>query len=280
MRDLWRMALWGMGACAAIVLVVAAASTQTGRDRVRLAASHLRDSVRPPEARPVRPFDAREGRRLAETVRTLTADRDRLMARIATLEQGLDNITGSIARVEKVAKAARQPQPEPFAGAAARAAPMPGALPQDVTSSVDLGGIPVVPNAASKPTAPPPTQPLAAPSVPETRPSPTQAATESRSPPANEAIKTEFGLDIGGSGSVEGLRALWTAARQRHAAQLAGLMPVMHLRERPRPAVPELRLVAGPIANAAAAARLCAAIADAGGVCQPAVYDGQRLAVR
>ena len=55
----------------------------------------------PSGAKPVRPLDAREGRRLAETVRELTADRETLVARIATLEQGLGGVTGSIARVRK-----------------------------------------------------------------------------------------------------------------------------------------------------------------------------------
>jgi hypothetical protein len=42
----------------------------------------------------------------------------------------------------------------------------------------------------------------------------------------------------------------------------------------------ELRLVVGPLANAATAARLCAALANAGTTCQPTVFDGQRLAIR
>ena len=42
----------------------------------------------------------------------------------------------------------------------------------------------------------------------------------------------------------------------------------------------ELRLVAGPVANAAAAARLCAALSSAGQTCQPAIFDGQRLALQ
>lgn len=97
---------------------------------------------------------------------------------------------------------------------------------------------------------------------------------------ASAADKAEFGLDLGGALTLEGLRKLWANAQRRHGAQLDGLRPIVHLRERPRPNPPDLRLVAGPIANAAAAARLCSALAAAGALCQPAAFDGQRLAVR
>ncbi len=42
----------------------------------------------------------------------------------------------------------------------------------------------------------------------------------------------------------------------------------------------ELRLVVGPITNAGTAAKLCAALANAGLSCQPTTFDGQRLALR
>jgi hypothetical protein len=92
--------------------------------------------------------------------------------------------------------------------------------------------------------------------------------------------KTEFGVDLGSAKSVESLRTAWTAALRRHAKVLEGLRPVVQMRERPRPAGTEFRLVAGPIANAASAARICATLTAAGAVCAPAVFDGQRLAVR
>ena len=61
---------------------------------------------------------------------------------------------------------------------------------------------------------------------------------------------------------------------------LEGLRPLIALREGQKGGSPELRLVAGPLANASVAARLCAALAAAGQACQPAVFDGQRLALQ
>jgi hypothetical protein len=77
---------------------------------------------------------------------------------------------------------------------------------------------------------------------------------------------------------VEGLRNLWTAIKGTQAPLLEGLRPVVAVRDGAKPGV-ELRLVAGPLANAGVAAKLCAALTDAGLTCAPAVFDGQRLAL-
>jgi hypothetical protein len=42
----------------------------------------------------------------------------------------------------------------------------------------------------------------------------------------------------------------------------------------------DLRLIAGPLANAGDAARACASLQAKGVNCQTAVFDGQRLALR
>ncbi len=51
-------------------------------------------------------------------------------------------------------------------------------------------------------------------------------------------------------------------------------------RERGRSVAVELRLIAGPLPNAATAARLCATMTAAGAICAPTMFDGQRLAGR
>jgi hypothetical protein len=94
------------------------------------------------------------------------------------------------------------------------------------------------------------------------------------------ATKTEFGVDLGTNATIEGLRALWARLKANQPGLLEGLRPVMALREGQRGGAPELRLIAGPLANASVAARLCAALGAAGQACQPAVFDGQRLALQ
>ena len=57
------------------------------------------------------------------------------------------------------------------------------------------------------------------------------------------------------------------------------MRPIIAIREG-RAGQVDLRLVVGPIGNAAAAAKLCASLAAAGLSCQPTLFDGQRLALR
>jgi hypothetical protein len=246
LRDLFRLAVWGLSAAGALFVALYAATTETGRDRLFLAVAEIHEVLMPTGVKPIRPLDAREGRRLAETVRSLAADRDRLVARVATLEQNLDSITGSIAQVEKAARAtppaaASPPSPSaPPVVSAAPATPARSAPDEDVTSSLTL----------------PPQQPAAGPA------------------------KQEFGLDLGSATTVEALRTAWTAALRRHGPLLEGLRPVVQMRERPRPSGMEFRLIAGPVPSAAAAARLCISMTAAGAICAPSVFEGQRLAVR
>ena len=42
----------------------------------------------------------------------------------------------------------------------------------------------------------------------------------------------------------------------------------------------QLRLVAGPLSDAAAAAKICAALIESERSCETSVFDGQRLAIK
>jgi hypothetical protein len=90
--------------------------------------------------------------------------------------------------------------------------------------------------------------------------------------------RTEFGVDVGGANSVPGLRALWQGLlKSRANAPLTELQPIIVIREGTGGKGMQLRLIAGPLADAAAAAKICAAMTENGRHCQTAVYDGQRL---
>jgi hypothetical protein len=247
--DLGRTALWAFCAIFALMIAAYAGTTEVGRERAKVAFAEIHGIFSPSGVTaskpPPQPFDAREGRQLAESVRALSTDRERLLGRIAALERNLENVTGSIARVEKAAQAAQQP-PAPAVAAVPTPRLPPAAPSEDVTSSVS-------PPAILTP-------------APMPIPSPTPG-------------RAEYGLDLGGAANVEGLRTLWAATLRRYSTLLEGLRPVVQMRER-RPGGMDLHLVVGPIPNAATAARLCATITAAGGLCQPSSYDGQRLALR
>lgn len=97
-------------------------------------------------------------------------------------------------------------------------------------------------------------------------------------PAAVPVPRTEFGVDLGGANSVEGLRALWRGLSKNK--EIAELRPVMIVRERSGGIGMQLRLIAGPLNDAAAAARLCATLNESKRACETSVFDGQRLALK
>jgi hypothetical protein len=89
--------------------------------------------------------------------------------------------------------------------------------------------------------------------------------------------RTEFAVDLGTANSVNGLRALWRSVRSN--ANLAELYPIIMIKEGNTGLGMQLRLAAGPLRDAAAAAKICAALAAGERTCETTVYDGQRLAM-
>jgi hypothetical protein len=245
MRDLWRVALWGVTAAGTVLLALFVGASDRGHDRLMAAAVHLR--LVPQQAvAPVaqRPEESAETKQLAETVKSLAVDRDRLLARLNTLERSLD-VTSAVPRMPEAPPASLQQV----------------GMPEPVTVQTVM----------------PRPSPQAQISAPQTQAAVTPEPAATTTTPATPA-RAEFGIDLGSATTVEGLRVLWTNARSKYGGLLEGLRPVMTVRDHARPGGVELRLIAGPVANAAAGARLCNAMI--GAVCQPAVYEGQRLALR
>jgi hypothetical protein len=92
--------------------------------------------------------------------------------------------------------------------------------------------------------------------------------------------RTEFGVDVGGANSVAGLRALWRGLlKSRANAPLAALRPIIVIKEGTGGLGIKLRLVAGPLRDAAAAAKICAVLTENRRSCDTAIFDGQRLSL-
>jgi hypothetical protein len=268
MQGLWRMALWGATAASALLVAVLSTRSEVGSQRVAIILSSLRVNslLRPGQATTqiaARAFDAQaETRRLSDAVRGLAADSDKLKSRLAAVEHNMDDITGSITRQIEAAKAATAaPAPWPAA-----AAPLP-ATPAVIASVVT-------------PVVPPPTD-LAAPLrqnplLPAAKQGPANAAASAGRP----TERIEYGVDIGSAFSIQTLRARWLSIRSAHPQLFEGLAPTVTLREVPRSNRAELRLVVGPLANAEAAAQLCASLAYFRLFCQPTMFDRRHLALQ
>ena len=105
-------------------------------------------------------------------------------------------------------------------------------------------------------------------------------AASSAAAPELVASRTEFGVDIGGANSIPGLRALWRGLlKSRSNGALAKLRPIIVIKENNNGLGMQLRLVAGPINDAAAAAKICASLSVSDRGCSTAVFEGQRLAL-
>jgi hypothetical protein len=314
-RALWRLASWGVGAVCAVTIGVLANQSYTHTRRDRTMAVDLAQQSE--QIQTVAKENRNELKRLSAAVDTLNADRDRLYARTTTLEQGLESVTGSIARQTATPAAALTP-PVPPAAAASEQRPLPqrtakaseAAHPPPTAQPAPLGAANPAASAMATPTASSTT--ATAPATPDspittteadttasipTQPTPqTQAESKSEiamlaaeapalttpeptAPAVEVAVpRTEFGVDLGAANTINGLRTLWRRVTASHQAMLADLRPVIALRER-KGAATQLRLIAGPLDAAAAAAKICVAMAASHHACETAVFDGQRLAV-
>ncbi len=265
MQRLWRQAVWGCIAAAAVLLAVLAAFTDIGSQRAALVfgASNAAPVPHPQTAQtsqpvaqattqaPSRSLDADYVvRQLTQTVRGLADDRDRMMKRLAAIERNVDDMTGSITQQIEAVKAASTPPAVPWLNIASMA-----------------------PIAAPETSPPAGWEPTPRPS--STAPADAQPQPDAAAAPANAA----YGAEIGSAASIRALHARWAGIRSAHLQILDGLTPVVALRENPRSHKTELRLVVGPFANAAAAAQLCASLTAVRLSCFPTMFDGHNLAL-
>jgi len=360
-RALWRLGSWGLGAVGAVIVAVLANQTSLGWRRDQVAAADLTRQTQ--QIQTVAKDSQGEARRLASAIDTLNSDRDRLYSRVSTLEQGLDSVTGAIARqtgsaaapaaaaapataVETAAAQPPTPTPAPAVAPVATVqaaaekpatADKPRMAPADAspatTSSTSqdtvkpdpakpdpakTGGAktdgaktdtakadsaksqpasPSTPLVASKSMMAPPdpaaarlTEPDKPASAVTASPMPevVAAATPAEDAEADDAAapkaalqRTEFAVDLGSANSLGGLRALWRGLLKSKAnAPLAALRPIIVVKEGNNGLGMQLRLVAGPLNDAGAAAKICAVMTENKRACETTIFDGQRLAMK
>ena len=321
---LWRLGSWGAASVGGVILALLANQSSIGLRRDQFAAADLvRQSQ---QIQSVARESQNETRRLASAIDTLNSDRDRLYSRVTVLEQGLDSVTGAIARQNPAPasaqaastssatvesqSASQSPAPTPSASPVATTVATPAekprsdaAVPQQAPATVSSPGHgtlnapeapPVTPLMASKSMMAPPDsgavkliepEPVATPPKPEVVASaPTgdnAEADASQAAPQLAVQRTEFGVDVGGANSLNGLRALWRGLlKSKSNAALTPLRPIIVVKESNTGLGMQLRLVAGPLGDAAAAAKICAALIESQRTCETAVFDGQRLAMK
>ncbi len=333
-RTLWRLGSWAAASVGAVIVALLANQSSIGMRHEQIASADLARL----QIQSVAKESQSEARRLASAIETLNSDRDRLYSRVSVLEQGLDSVTGAIARqnstVTSPQAAAPAASPAPAAGAAAPAeAPTmvqkqpaaPLVSPVAATAAVTAEKPPAVATAAEPGPAPASSGAQGAAKIPAETPATPLMASKSvmappdpaagkliepgappktvtaapmpevvaAAPPAEEAEPenapatsklavqhTEFGVDVGGANSLPGLRALWHGLlKSRSNAALTTLRPIIVIKEGNNGLGMQLRLVVGPVNDAAAAAKICATMIANDRTCATTVFEGQRLAM-
>src|SRR5262249_56973103 len=110
---------------------------------------------------------------------------------------------------------------------------------------------------------------------------PTGVAPVTIDPPAAAPApntQTEFGLDLGGAATLDGVRQRWVTVKANFGPLLSGMYPIA-AHER-RAGSTGYRLVVGPLPNSAAASSLCAHFTAARTACRSAKFDGEQIAQR
>src|ERR1700746_2237110 len=93
---LWRIGRWGGAAVGAVTLAVRSNQWSLGLRREQVAAADLARQAQ--QIQSVAKESQNETRRLASAIETLNSDRDRLFSRVTVIEQGLDSVTGALAK--------------------------------------------------------------------------------------------------------------------------------------------------------------------------------------
>jgi hypothetical protein len=237
-----RQTAWGGAAAAAVAMAMFACWTDVGEQRTAAVWSYFSAKA---DKQPRRQFDAEtETRQLAQAVRNLADDRDRLVKRVTAVERDMDDMTGSIKKQIDEAKAANVPAPWPI-----DAPPVP-MTPADVAAMVK----PVTPSKAAVPSM------------------------TDRTPAALTPIA--YGADVGNGVSIKALQTRWTGLRFAHPEVFDGLQPLASPRENVRTSRTELHLVVGPYPSAEAATQLCDQLVPFRIACQPTMFDGSHFALQ
>src|SRR6476659_10155237 len=261
---LWRLGSWGAAAVGVVIVALLASQSSIGWRREQVAAADLLRQSQQIQA--VARESQHEARRLASAIDTLNSDRDRLYSRVTVLEQGLDTVTGAIAKQNTVTASPAAPSAEPASAPVAEPVATTQTAPAEkATAAVSAEQAPAIArnapskDADKKPAVTPatplvesksfmaPPDPAAGKLIEPDKTASTIVAAPmpevmASAPPGEDADadaealpriqRTEFGVDVGSANSVAGLRALWRGLlKSRANAPLAPLRPIIVVKE-------------------------------------------------
>lgn len=276
---LWRAGTWGGIALVSLVGAIFLARSPVAARHTALNDAHVVIAAQARQLQHLIQQNDSETRRLAAAMNTLNGDRDRLYQRVTELERNLDTVTGSVTKLAarpvpaSPPPAIGPPQSVPVASRPPANVPEPLFAPDGLSVVADRGirtelTASIAPTPAATPQA---TKPASLPAIPDKK------AAAALAPAAG---KLPLGIDLGSANSIEGLRAIWDQTRKAYPAEVGDLQPVIAVQEPKNGVGLQLRLVAGPVADAKSIEARCAPLVEATRPCSGATFDGQRLAMR
>jgi len=255
---------WGGAAAIALTALAIASQTKTAGDRLRQVFPINEPAAIAQMPPRVTQLES-DVQLLTAQVRALTVERDRLAGRIALLESSIDDMTGAIKRQAAATAAAL----------AAKTLPPAPSAPATTAPSAAANASPAAPTTPPPIAVPAPkadTQTTAAVPLPPTR----VAAVSANDPAPPATNQNEFGLDLGGAATLDGIRQRWITVKASFGPLLSGMYPLA-AREH-RAGASGYRLVVGPLPNSPAATGLCAHFAAARTACKSVKFDGEQIA--
>jgi hypothetical protein len=254
---------WGGAAAIALTALAIASQTKTAGDRLRQVFAMNEPAAIAQMPPRVTQLESNV-QLLTAQVRALTVERDRLAGRIALLESSIDDMTGAIKRqaaATAAALAAKTAPPAPSAPATTASSANPSAVAASVAQSPATAAAAPKADASNAGAVPMP---------------PTRVAAVAANEPRPPATQNEFGLDLGGAATLDGIRQRWITVKASFGPLLSGMYPLA-AREH-RVGASGYRLVVGPLPNSPAATGLCAHFAAARTACKSAKFDGEQIA--
>ena len=259
-QGVWRQAGWGLAAAAALSVAVLSSRDDAAPQKVAALLSSLRSQQ--PAAHS---FDAETAaRQLAQAMRGLADDRDKLATRLIAVEREVRDMSGAIKQQIEAAKAEA-------IKTAKQALPWPESAPPVPMTLADIAVMVKTVSPAPASAAEPPSSTAAT----------TSNNTDEQTPPdATASLGQAYGADLGAASTMKTLHHRWVSLRTAHSQLFEGIQPVVSVKQNPRTGRTELHLIVGPYANAETAAQFCDFVVPFHVNCQPAMFDRSRLALQ
>ena len=211
-QGLWRQAGWGLAAATALGIAVLGSRDDDAPQRFAALFSSLRSQEQPA----AHSFDAEAAaRQLAQALRSLADDRDKLATRLNALDREMRDVSGAIKQQIEAAKSEA-------IKTAKQAPPWPESVPPVPMTLADVAVMVKTVSPAPAGAAEPPSPSVAT----------SATNTDEHAPPDTTAsLGQAYGADLGTASTMKTLHHRWASLRAAHPQLFEGIQPVVSVKQ-------------------------------------------------